>query len=207
MNLYRAITCDMQVATAAKRGDFVLHGEAQPLVAASSDEQAAELDSLPCPGLSPGARALLTGAIVCIDDVLDGADARDPWCALAVASDVTSVLSVPLLVPHGTVAAVTLFSEAADHFSTERREIAVALARAAADLVLLDVTRGRLRHSVDPSSAISLGDHRAALSFLGDLGTAACLSILRGLAHREARTILPAPSSSVRPRSDRDVGG
>lgn len=162
VRLYQAITCDMQAATAAARGDLLLHGAKRPRVAAATDARAADLDAINTARLSPGCRALLTGRTVCIDDVLDAADDNDAWCALAVASDVTAVLSVPLVVPHGTVAAVTLFADTPAHFTRERRTIAAAIAGAAADLILTELARGRVER-IDPASGLDPGGRRVAL--------------------------------------------
>lgn len=206
VNLFRAVTCDLQVATEAARGDLLLHGAKRPLVAAASDPLAAALGSSVKAGISPGARALLTGEMVWIDDVLDGADGADPWCALAVASNVTAVLSVPLRTQLGTVAAVTLFADAPAHFTPERREIAGAIAAEAADLVLQELTRSGVHPGATPLSAIALGGNRVAVALRGEATAQRGLRVLRGMAERQSVLAFP-PVPTVRDLSDQDRSG
>lgn len=190
IDLYRAITRDVQCATAATRGDLILPGARRPVVSVASDPRAAGLDGLSGDRLSPGHRAVLTGETVCIDDVLDRADENDAWCALAVASNVTSVLAVPLLGPFGAVAAVTLFADRPAHFGAERRDLAVAIAAEAAAVVVVELLRTGALATGRPASTAALGGHAGAAPFGRDLRVERDLLTLRTIMLRQAQRVL-----------------
>lgn len=193
LELFRAVVCDLQVATGADRGDLIVGGIDRPVVAAASDAQAAALDALVCHRRSPGLAALLSGRVVTVADALDAADARDPWCALAVASDVVAVLAVPLSTDRGPVAAVTLFSGRPAHFSPARVAVATAIAAAAADLVAAELARTDAAWPPVPRASERRAP-RILIAFPrdcdgdgdGDRG----LRVLRTLARREAGLLL-----------------
>ncbi|MCA0437896.1 MAG: GAF domain-containing protein [Actinobacteria bacterium] len=189
-DLFRAIICDLQVATAASGGTLLLHGAKRPLVAAASDVPVAQLDSLRTDRLSPGARSLLTGTAVRIDDLSTGAHEADPWCALARASRVVAVLAIPLRVRSGTVAAVTLFAPNAGHFTARRISAAEAIGSQAALTVLTELTRDGIHRTVDPRSAVDLGEHRVAVALRGGSASETSLRMLRGMANLQAQHVL-----------------
>lgn len=163
-NLFRAIASDLEVATAADGALFVLPGARRLTVAAATDPHAGLLDAIATQRQSPCSRALLTGRVVSIDDVLDGADEHDPWCALAVASNITSVLAVPLRLYRGPVAAVLLFGHAPGQFTAERRRLAVAIAGEAAEVVAHALARAGLPGQADQWTALPLGEQSLTIA-------------------------------------------
>ena len=188
--LFRAIACDLLAATDADRASLLLHGTRRPRVVGASDARAAALDTIVTDALSPGCRALMTGRTIVIDDVLDRAEAWDTWCALAVASNVTAVMSIPLTAGTATVAAVTLFADAPGHFGADRVAVATTIAGAAAQVVVAELRRSGAPREADPLAALARGPGRRAVALRGDPSSERWVRVLRGLASAQAAPVL-----------------